>query len=250
MRRGIALVTGASSGIGAATAVALTRRGFQVIVHGRDESAVTGVARKVEGIPICADLSRTKEVERLAEQALAAGGGRLDVLVNNAGFGWSGDFDTMPTETAERLLAVNLSAPIVLTRALLPTMRERGSGRLVFVSSIAGRLGVGGEAVYAASKAGLDCFAESLRGESLGTGIKVGIVVPGVIATPFFERRGTPYARRWPRPILAGAVAEAVVRCMEHGTTEVYVPRWLRIPVAMRGVAPGAYRWFADRCGE
>lgn len=250
MSSGVALVTGASSGIGAATAAALARRGYRVVVHGRDEKAAAEVARAVGGVPAIADLERVAEVERLADLALEAGGGRLDVLVNNAGFGWSGEFEGMPVPVAERLTAVNLAAPIALTRALLPGMRTRGAGRLVFVSSIAGRLGVGGEAVYAATKAGLDCFAESLRAELRGTGVTVGVVVPGVIATSFFERRGTPYPRQWPRPITAGKVAEAVARCVERGTAEVYVPRWLRVPVAVQGVAPGAYRWLESRFGQ
>jgi short-subunit dehydrogenase len=245
----VALVTGASSGIGAATAAALARRGFRVVVQGRDERTVAEVATKVAGVPVCADLSRAGEVERLVEQSLAVGGGRLDVLVNNAGFGWSGPFDAMPTEQVGHVLAVNLAAPIALTRALVPGMRERGFGRVVFVGSIAGRLGVGGEAVYAAAKAGLDCFAQSIGGELRGSGVTVGIVVPGVVATPFFERRGVPYTRRWPRPVPPGRVADAVVRCVERGVAEVYVPRWLRVPVAVRGVAPGAYRWLEGRFG-
>ncbi|GAA2006842.1 SDR family NAD(P)-dependent oxidoreductase [Catenulispora subtropica] len=245
----VALVTGASSGIGAATAAALARRGYRVVVQGRDERTLAEVATKVAGVPVCADLSRAREVERLAERALEVGGGRVDILVNNAGVGWMGAFDAMPTETVGQLLAVDLAAPIALTRALVPGMRERGFGRVVFVGSIAGRLGVGGEAVYAGAKAGLDCFAESIRGELRGTGVAVSVVVPGVVATPFFERRGEPYTRRWPRPVPAGRVADAVVRCVEGGAAEAYVPRWLRVPVVTRAVAPGVYRWLAGRFG-
>jgi short-subunit dehydrogenase len=250
MTERVALVTGASSGIGAATASALARRGYRVVVQGRDEAALAEVATKVAGIPVRADLSRAAEVEHLVDRALEAGDGQLDVLVNNAGFGWMGSFDEAPPETVGRLLAVNLAAPIALTRALVPTMRERGSGRVVFVSSIAGRLGVNGEAVYAATKAGLDRFAESLRAELRGSGVEVGTVVPGVVATPFFERRGTPYTRHRPRPVPPSKVADAVLRCVERGTAEVYVPRWLRVPVAVQGVAPGAYRWLEGRFGS
>jgi short-subunit dehydrogenase len=248
--RGVALVTGASSGIGAVTAAALAERGYRVVVHGRDEQATAGVAMAVDGVPVCADLAREGEAERLAERALEVGAGRVEVLVNNAGFGWQGDFGAMPAGIAERLLAVNLTAPIALTRALLPGMRERDAGRVVFVSSIAGRVGVGGEAVYAATKAGLGCFADSLRGELRGTRVEVGVVVAGVIATPFFERRGTPYARRWPKPIPVETAAEAVMRCVERGAAEVFVPRWLRVPVAVQGVAPGVYRWLEGRFGQ
>jgi short-subunit dehydrogenase len=155
----------------------------------------------------------------------------------------------MPAEALDRLPAVNLCAPIALTRALLPGMQERGLGRLVFVTSIAGRLGVAGESVYAATKAGLDCFAESLRQELAGSAVTVGVVVPGVVDTPFFERRGAPYHRQRPRPISATVIAEAVVRCVETGAAEVYAPRWLRLPVAIRGVLPGPYRRLAGRFG-
>lgn len=245
----VALVTGASSGIGAATAAALSLRGFRVVVHGRDERATADVAARVGGVPVCADLARAVEVERLAGRVVEAGGGRLDVLVNNAGFGWAGAFDAMPAETVGRLLAADLAAPIALARALVPAMRDRGWGRVVFVGSIAGRLGVGGEAVYAAAKAGLDCFARSIRGELRGTGVEVGVVVPGVVATSFFERRGEPYTRTRPRPVPPDKVADAVLRCVERGAAEVYVPRWLRVPVAVQAVAPNAYRWLESRFG-
>lgn len=245
--RGTALVTGASSGIGRATAAALNRHGYRVIVHGRDAGALAETARAVDGRAVVADLVRPEEVERLADEVLEAAGGHLDVVVNNAGAGWSGAFPEMDPEATQRLLAVNLAAPIALTRLLLPAIP--GGGNLVFVTSIAGRLGVAGEAVYSAAKAGLDCFAESLRGELRGTGVRVGVVVPGVVDTPFFVRRGTPYARQRPKPIPASAVADAVLRCVETGAAEVYAPRWLRVPVAVRAVAPGVYRRLDARFG-
>lgn len=106
-----------------------------------------------------------------------------------------------------------------------------------------------GESVYAAAKAGLDTFAESLRLELRGTGVTVGVLVPGVIDTPYFERRGAPYPRRTPRPLPAEKVALAAVRALDRGTAEVHVPRWLRVPIAVRGLAPGAYRSLAARFG-
>jgi short-subunit dehydrogenase len=128
-------------------------------------------------------------------------------------------------------------------------MVARGSGHLVYVTSIAGRTGVAGEAVYSATKAGLDAFAESLRLELHGTGVSVGVLIPGVVATPFFERRGRPYTRRRPRPLAADTVAAALVRLIETGDAEAYQPRWLRLPVAIRGTAPGLYRRLARRFG-
>jgi short-subunit dehydrogenase len=103
--------------------------------------------------------------------------------------------------------------------------------------------------VYAASKAGLDVFAQSLRLELAGRGVPVSIVVPGVVDTQFFSRRGRPYTRRTPRPLPAGRVADALVNAILRNRAEVYVPSWLRIPVAVRGLLPGLYRRLANRFG-
>jgi short-subunit dehydrogenase len=123
-------------------------------------------------------------------------------------------------------------------------------GAVCFVTSIAGRTGVAGEAVYSATKAGLDAFAESLRAETAGSGINVGVVVPGVVDTGFFDARGRPYERKRPRPIPPDVVAEAVVLAVERGQAEAWVPRWLRIAPTVRALAPGAYRRLVLRFGE
>lgn len=154
----------------------------------------------------------------------------------------------MPATEVEKLIAINLTTPVALTRALLPAMIEHG-GFLAYVTSIAGRLGVAGEAVYAAAKGGLDVFAESLRLELHGTRVGVGVLVPGVVDTPFLERRGRPYMRTMPRPLAPAAVAEALVRMIESGGAEVYRPRWLRGPVVVRSALPWAYRSLAARFG-
>jgi short-subunit dehydrogenase len=239
----VALVTGASSGIGAEIATRLRRAGADVIVHGRDERRLAALADRIGARPIAADLARPGDVERLAAEAVDGG---VRILVANAGRGWAGPFGEMDAEDAARLIEVNLTAPIRLTRALLPHL---DAGFLAYVTSIAGRTGVPGEAVYAATKAGLDAFAESLRHELRGTGVRVGVVVPGVVDTPFFVNRGKPYARRSPRPIPAATVAEATVDMILRDRAEVYRPRWLRVPVAIRGLAPRAYRGLAGRFG-
>jgi short-subunit dehydrogenase len=241
----VALVTGGSSGIGAATATALARRGAKVLVHGRDPVATATVAGRVGGTPFVADLANPDEVDRLAADAGAAG--PVDILIANAGIGWGGPFAAMVPADIERLIAVNLAGPIRLTHALLPGMRSRGRGFLGYVTSIAGRTGVPEEAVYAATKAGLDLFAESLRLELYRTGIGVGVLVPGVVATPFFERRGRPYDRARPRPLPVTGVAEALVAMVAAGGAEVYRPRWLRLPVAIRATLPRVYRELAAR---
>jgi short-subunit dehydrogenase len=244
----VALVTGASSGIGRATALALAERGATLLLHGRDRAALTGLADRTGGTVLVEDLAEAGAGQRLADRVLATAGG-VDVLVANAGAGFAGTFSTMDDDLPARLIAANLTAPVELTRAVLPTMLSRGRGSIVFVTSIAGRTGVAGEAVYAATKAGLDVFAESLRLELDGTGVRVGVLVPGVVATEFFARRGRPYGRDRPRLQSAEDAATDVVRLIEGGYPETYLPRWLRLPVAIRSVAPGLYRRLAARFG-
>jgi short-subunit dehydrogenase len=248
IRDAAVLVTGASSGLGRAAAEQLAAAGALVIAHGRETAALAEVAASTGGTALPADLSVPGEAQRLAEAALAVHG-RLDIVVNNAGQGWAGPFTGMPAADLERLIAVNLSAPVALTRAVLPAMLGAGTGYLAFVGSIAGRTGVAGESVYAATKAGLDTFAESLRFELRRTGIGVGVLVPGVVDTAFFERRGRGYQRRSPRPRPAGEVAAALVRMIAGDRAEAYAPRWLRLPVAVRGALPGTYRGLAGRFG-
>jgi short-subunit dehydrogenase len=240
----VALVTGASSGIGEATAARLASAGAQVLVHGRDESRTAAVAERIGGTPLVADLSLPRAGEKLAEAA-----GRVDLLVNNAGLGWAGPAAELSGDELATLVAVNLTAPIALTNALLPQFLARGSGSLVFVCSIAGRLGVAGEAAYAGTKAGLDVFAESLRLELSGTGIRVGVLVPGVVQTAFFDRRNRPYQRGRPKPLPVGAAADALLRLVLDDRAEQHVPRWLRVPIAVRGSVPGVYRYLGARFG-
>jgi short-subunit dehydrogenase len=244
----VALVTGASSGIGQAAARRLAQAGATVVAQGRDETRLAELSRLTGAATIAADLSEPAGVQRVAAVALEAHG-RVDILVNNAGLGWAGDLPEMSGSEVEHLIAVNLTAPIELTRLLLPGMLARGTGHLMFVTSIAGRTGVAGEAVYSATKGGLDTFAESLRLEVHGTGVEVGVLVPGVVGTAFFERRGRPYTRKSPRPMSVDVVADALVAGIAAGRAERYTPGWLRLPVAVRGAAPGVYRRLAARFG-
>ena len=176
---------------------------------------------EVGGRALIADLASPADRKRLADEAVNAFG-RVDVLVNNAGFGHSGPFTAMSVDVVRRLIEVDLVAAIELTHALLPGMVERKRGAVCFVTSIAGRTGVAGEAVYSATKAGLDAFAESLRAETARSGVNISVVVPGVVDTGFFETRGSPYERTRPRPIPADAVADAVVRAVERDRAEVW----------------------------
>jgi short-subunit dehydrogenase len=155
----------------------------------------------------------------------------------------------MPDGRDRELIAVNLTAPVQLARLLAPPMAARGRGHLVFVSSIAGATAVRGEAVYSAAKAGLAFFAESLEYELAGTGVGISVIVPGVIDTPFFERRGRPYDRRRPVPLPPERVAAAITAAVTQDRRVVYVPGWLRFPAWLHGAAPGTFRRLAGRFG-
>jgi short-subunit dehydrogenase len=254
----VALVTGGSSGIGAGTARALAAAGARLLIAGRDADRLHAVARQTGGVALPCDLASATGPADLASAALraaaslapaSAGTAGIDILVNNAGVGWAGPLGEITAAKVAELVAVNLTAPMELTRLLVPGMVARRRGRVVFISSIAGVTGVRGEAVYAATKAGLATFAESLSYELSGDGVRACVIVPGVIDTPFFDRRGRPYDRRRPAPIPAGRVARAVVSCLEHDRAEVYVPGWMRGPAWLHGAAPGIFRALAARFG-
>nr|WP_206038061.1 SDR family NAD(P)-dependent oxidoreductase [Rhodococcus sp. HNM0569] len=249
MSGSVALVTGASAGIGAAVADRLAARGAHVLVHGRDAERTRAVAAHVHGTAILGDLADPAGRHAVVEHALAARG-RVDILVANAGAGWSGPLPDMSVAHVRSLLELDLVASIELTHALVPAMVHRGHGAVCFVSSIAGRTGVAGEAVYSAAKAGVDVFAESLRAETAGTGVSVGVVVPGAVDTGFFDHRGRRYDRAFPAPVPPDRVADAIVRVVEGGRAEEWVPRWLRLAPAVRALAPGPYRYLATRFGE
>lgn len=245
-----ALVTGASSGIGRAVALALAAAGCQTLVTGRDSQRLAQVAAETGGRAVAADLSEPDGLSRVIEAASfpvpdlvvnAAGIGRFARIAERAG----GAID----DDGGALLATNYLAPVRLTRALLPAMLDRGSGRLVFVGSIAGLLGVAGESEYAASKAALGTFAASLRAEISGSGVGVTTLIPGVVDTPFFERRGLPYQRHFPRPVPAARVAAALLRALEREQAQVVVPGWLRVPIALQACSPQVYARLAGRWG-
>ncbi|MEV0691719.1 SDR family NAD(P)-dependent oxidoreductase [Streptomyces sp. NPDC050388] len=247
-RPGAALVTGASSGIGTAVARTLSAKGWRLVLNGRDAARLHRVAERAPASVFPADLTRPGAERQLTRFALEHVG-RVDLLVAGAGVGWAGDFGAMPPSALEEVVEVDLLATLRLVRQLVPHMVEAGSGRVVLIGSVAGMVGVPGEAVYSAAKAALAVFADALRYELRGSGVAVSLVVPGVVDTPFFERRGVPYRRSWPGPVPPERVADAVWSAVSRGRDEVYVPGWLRLPVRVRGAAPALYRRLATVFG-
>jgi NAD(P)-dependent dehydrogenase (short-subunit alcohol dehydrogenase family) len=254
LRDAVVLVTGASRGIGAATAEELARRGATVVASGRDETALASVAARTQGSWVAADLRDPEAPQRVVEAALVAHG-RLDAVVANAGVGWYGPFTAMPPDRLADVLDVDVRAPFLLVRAALPALLTRPPSRsgarrgVVLVSSIAGAVGVPGEAVYSAGKAAVEAFATVLREELRESGIRVSTVLPGVVDTDFFSVRGAAYDRRFPRPVPAARVARVVVDVLASGTPRRFEPRWLALPTWLSAAAPGPYRALARRFG-
>jgi uncharacterized protein len=238
------LITGASSGIGTATARLMATGGATPLLVGRDEHALDELAVATGGHRMVADLSEPGVVRTIADWA-----GAVDVLVCNAGLGYAGDLADQELAAIGELVTVNLTAHLGLARLLLPSMFRARHGHLVLVSSIAGCLGVADEAVYAATKAALRTYADSVRLAAAGTGVGVSVVVPGVVDTPFFSRRGKPYDRTRPKPVPATDVAAALVDAVRRNRAEVFVPAWLRLPARLHGLAPGLVHQLQRRFG-
>jgi short-subunit dehydrogenase len=239
-------VTGASRGIGRAVAVAAGGRGARVGLLARSADALALVGDEVErrggrAVVAVADVADAAGLER-AVAAVRDELGPVDILVNNAGVGCWGPFVDLPRDDVARVLAVNLTAVLDLTRLVLPEMIGRRSGHIVNVGSVAGRLGVPFESIYSASKFGLAGFTEALAVELAPLGLGVSMVNPGPVATGFADDSGWPATRpRRPRPVPPERVAAAVIAAVEHGQLERVVPRWLRLAHVVRSVVPAAY---------
>lgn len=183
-----AVVTGAGSGIGRATAQALARAGAHVVAAdiSRDRGEATAASLRLEGQPcdfIAVDMTDAASISSFAT-ALRVHAGSPDILVNAAGWGRTAPFVDGTPEFWAQLIALNLVGPMTLAQALLPAMMERGSGRIVNVASDAGRVGSLGETVYSAAKGGLIAFTKSLARETARHGVSVNCVCPGPTDTP------------------------------------------------------------------
>jgi NAD(P)-dependent dehydrogenase (short-subunit alcohol dehydrogenase family) len=179
----VALVTGATGGIGRATAVKLGADGFTVIVHGRNAARgadTVGVIEAAGGQArfAAADLSDAAEVTRLGFES-----GEVDVLVNNGGFSWFGPTADLSTDVFDSLFASNVRAAYQLVAALAPGMAKRGTGSIISVDSMAGHVGLAGGAAYGATKAALTSLTRSWAAEFSPAGVRVNAVAPGPVYT-------------------------------------------------------------------
>jgi NADP-dependent 3-hydroxy acid dehydrogenase YdfG len=183
----VVAVTGASSGIGEATALACARAGAAVALAARRVDRIRELAERIvadggRAVAIAADVGDEEQAREFVRRAHAELG-RLDVLVNNAGVMLLGPITDAPTEEWRRMIHANVFGVLYCTHAALPLMREQGSGHIVNVSSVAGRFARLGSGVYNLTKWGVGAFSESLRQEAVPLGIRVTLIEPGAVAT-------------------------------------------------------------------
>lgn len=184
-----AVITGASKGIGAALARRFVREGVRVALLARTPAPLQAVANELgaSAMAFPCDLTNADDVTDVAERISASFGSAPDLLVNNAGLFQLAPVDTMTPADFSAVVQTNLVAPFLLTRALLPAMRQRGSGTIVTLGSIADRNVFPENGAYAASKFGLRALHEAMRGELRGSGVRAVLVSPGPVDTPLWD---------------------------------------------------------------
>ena len=241
----VVIITGASSGIGEATALRLGRAGMTVVLAARRAAELSAVAARVaagpgggRAVPVPTDVRDPAGVAALVDRALAETG-RIDGLVNNAGVG--GPASVLADDAAvDAMVAVNLRAPIRLMRAVVPVMTAQGSGSIVNIGSVAGEVGVNG--TYSATKFALRGMTDSVRRELAGTGVGVTLIEPGYIDTGFTDRRGLPGPE---------IVAAAVERALRRPRRRIVVPVKYRGAMLLAGALPGLVdRVYAGRAAR
>jgi short-subunit dehydrogenase len=240
----VALVTGASSGIGAATARRLAREpGTRLVLVARREDRLRALADELGGATVIAtDLLEDDAPARIA-RTVESEHGRLDLLVNNAGAAWRGRFGDVGWENVRRHMELNFDATVRVTEAVLPLLRRSAPSSIVNVASTAGRVARGNSGAYSASKFALIGWSDALHLEERAHGVHVGMVLPGFVSTEGFpqaelrDRRLTRWMVSSPEK-----VADAIVDVGPGGVPERYVPRPYWLLAAFRMLAPRLVR--------
>ncbi len=242
----IVIITGASAGIGAATARIFAAAGARVVLAARDSARLEEVACDLPGaLVIPTDMANEHAIENLVARVGETFGG-IDILISNAGVGLASPIATLKASDLRQVFEVNLLGPLALTQAVLPYMQRQGRGQLIYISSVVGLRALPYLGGYAASKAALDRLTESLRVELRGSRIAVTLVRPGTTRTEFSQKRlGHGHERRRisPRGVAPEQVAAAILHAARREPRIAYVTWGDRLATWMSLIAPG----IADR---
>lgn len=253
----VVAITGASAGIGRATAEQLAAKGAAVVVSARREdrlrelvSAIAAAGGRALAVP--ADVTVEADMRALVARAVETFG-HLDVMICNAGIGYHGTLDDTPVEVMRRLVDVNILGTFYAAEAALRVFRRQGRGHIIAVSSIVGRRGIGGSSVYSATKAAQVAFIESLRAEFVGTNLHASVVYPVATGTEFHDAIQRNFGRtaegHGPRQT-ADTVARAIVDCVASPKAEVYTLRKAWWFAVLNVVAPARTDRLASRFGR
>jgi len=248
----VALITGASSGIGRRLAVDLAAHGAIVVGCGRSlerlkETAEELKRRSPESMVMVCDVGDRAQVKRMIDMVLRDFG-KIDVLVNNAGFGSYESFADSTVEAIEAITRTNYLGTVYCTKEALPSMIARRSGHIVNISSVSGKIATPNMASYCATKFAQIGLSESLYYELKPLGIHVSVICPGPVRTNFRE----PFDDLAPKPpdfvvLDAGAVSNAIIKAIERGGFEITMPRSLAFFCVIRGIMPSLVRFLVSR---
>ncbi|MFQ5948065.1 MAG: SDR family NAD(P)-dependent oxidoreductase [Acidimicrobiia bacterium] len=240
----VAIVTGASSGIGRATALALASQGAMLTVAARDESALDGVATEIEALGrptlvVPTDVTEREQVERLVDKTLSQWG-RIDIVVANAGAYVRSRVAELAVEDVERSMAVNFYGTLYVVLAMIPHMTAQRSGHIVLVASLDGRKGLPLDAPYVAAKFAVVGLGDVARQELRNLGVGVTTVLPGRVDTPMIAGLAFP---RISHPIKPERVARAIIRAIRRNKAEVIVPWKDRSLAIAHNLSPRLADW-------
>ncbi|MGH2792799.1 MAG: SDR family NAD(P)-dependent oxidoreductase [Actinomycetota bacterium] len=241
----VSIVTGASSGIGAAIARDLAKRGSTVIAAARRRDELDAVVEECRrsspnSRAVLCDIGERDQTEALVRETIAVEG-RIDVLVNNAGIPMRVHATRLTPEQVDRVMRINFMGTVWATLAALPSMLERRSGHIVNISSVAGRIPSAREAAYTASKHAMAGWSEVLASDLVGTGVQVHLVNPGPIRTEIWDKLQERHAYKG-RKLPPELIADAVRACLERGTFERWAPRSLAPLQAFNLLAPKTFQ--------